>query len=96
MTRQSSDVAQLAGPHETAGARYCADGQQEQRSAQNLGARYQQLGTRMNALRSLDVGSTSADAVQARADAALVRGPAAGRVRGSVRHAHLQTAIRDQ
>jgi hypothetical protein len=48
-------------------------GQQEQRSAQNLCARYQQLGTHLDALRSLDVGTTSADAVQERADAALVK-----------------------
>ena len=46
-------------------------GQQEQRSAQNLCARYQQLGARVDALMSLDVGTTPADAVQARADAAL-------------------------
>jgi hypothetical protein len=45
--------------------------QQEQRSAQNLCARYQQLSARMDALRSVDVGTTSADAVRARADAAL-------------------------
>jgi hypothetical protein len=50
----------------------CA-GQQEQRSAQNLCARYQQLGASLDALKSLDVGTTGADAVHARADAALVK-----------------------
>jgi hypothetical protein len=54
------------------GVAACA-GQQEQRSAQSLCARYQQLGASMDALKSVDVGTSSADAIQARADAALVK-----------------------
>jgi hypothetical protein len=45
--------------------------QQEQRSAQNLCARYQQLVARSSELQSLDPRSTTADAIQKRADTAL-------------------------
>ena len=50
-----------------------ACGQQEQRSAQNLCARYHQLVTQADQLRALDPAQAKADAVQARADAALVK-----------------------
>jgi hypothetical protein len=50
-----------------------ACGQQEQRSAQNLCARYDQLVTQADQLRALEPGQAKADAIQARADAALAR-----------------------
>ena len=50
-----------------------ACGQLEQRSAQNLCARYHQLVTQADQLRALEPGQAKADAVQARADAALAK-----------------------
>jgi chromatin segregation and condensation protein Rec8/ScpA/Scc1 (kleisin family) len=47
--------------------------QQEQRSAQNLCARYHELVARADAVTALDPRTTKADAIQARADTALVK-----------------------
>jgi hypothetical protein len=50
-----------------------ACGQAEQRSAQNLCVRYQQLLARTDAVRSLDPRTTAADTIRTRADVALVK-----------------------
>jgi hypothetical protein len=48
-------------------------GQQEQRSAQNLCARYQELVAQADAVRALPPRTTTSDTIRARADAALVK-----------------------
>ncbi|WP_157557567.1 hypothetical protein [Intrasporangium oryzae] len=48
-------------------------GQQQQRTAQNLCSQYKQLVAKADQVRSLDVRTATAEAIQSRADAALAK-----------------------